>query len=128
MAVRWSRRASLEWQAGYPWIRLPTIVFNLAPTGPKAGTVRTDHAGGHSEAAHCAVISTTSGSGGLGLLHGHSAWIADTPEAFAAGVATLIADPERRRQIARAAYLHAVRNYNWETIGEKQRDLIRGLL
>jgi glycosyltransferase involved in cell wall biosynthesis len=75
-----------------------------------------------------AVVSTTSGSGGLGLLHGHSVWIADSPQAFAAGVATLLADPERRQQIARAAYLHAVRNFNWEAIGEKQRDLIRGLL
>ncbi len=43
-----------------------------------------------------AVVSTTSGCAGLGLLHGHSVWVADTPEAFAAGVATLIADPERR--------------------------------
>src|ERR1039458_5100423 len=44
-----------------------------------------------------AVVSTESGCAGLGLLHGHSAWIADTPEAFAAGIATLIADPDRRR-------------------------------
>ena len=43
-----------------------------------------------------AVVSTTSGCAGLGLLHGHSVWVADTPEAFAAGIATLIADPERR--------------------------------
>ena len=74
-----------------------------------------------------AVVSTTSGCDGLGLLDGHSVWIADTPERFAAGVATLIADPERRQQIARAAYLHAVRNFNWEAIGEKQRELIRSL-
>jgi len=75
-----------------------------------------------------AVVSTTSGCDGLGLLHGHSVWIADAPEAFGAGVATLIADPERREQIARAAYLHAVRNFNWEAIGEKQRQLFCGLL
>ena len=75
-----------------------------------------------------AVVSTTSGCAGLGLLHGHSVWVADTPEAFAAGVATLIADPERREQLARAAYLHAVRNFDWAAIGEKQRELIRELL
>jgi len=75
-----------------------------------------------------AVVSTTSGSGGLGLLHGHSVWIADSPQGFAAGVATLLADPERRQQIARAAYLHAVRNFAWESIGEKQRALLRHLL
>ena len=74
-----------------------------------------------------AVVSTTSGCAGLGLLHGHSAWIADTPEAFAAGVATLLADPVRREQIAQAAHAHAVRNFDWEAIGEKQRALLRDL-
>jgi len=72
-----------------------------------------------------AVVSTTSGCAGLGLLHGHSVWVADTPEAFAAGIATLLADPERRTQIAQAAYLHAQRNFDWSAIGEKQRDLLR---
>jgi len=72
-----------------------------------------------------AVVSTTSGCAGLGLLHGHSIWVADTPEAFAAGIATLLADPERRTQIAQAAYLHAQRNFDWSAIGEKQRDLLR---
>ena len=75
-----------------------------------------------------AVVSTTSGCAGLGLLHGHSVWVADTPEAFAAGVATLISDPERREQLARAAYDHTVRNFDWAAIGEKQRELIRELL
>jgi glycosyltransferase involved in cell wall biosynthesis len=72
-----------------------------------------------------AVVSTTSGCAGLGLLHGHSVWVADKPEAFAAGVATLIADPERRRQLALAACGHAVRNFDWAAIGEKQRALLR---
>lgn len=72
-----------------------------------------------------AVVSTTSGCAGLGLLHGHSVWVADTPEAFGAGVATLIADPERRGQIADAAYGHAVRNFDWGAIGEKQREILR---
>jgi glycosyltransferase involved in cell wall biosynthesis len=75
-----------------------------------------------------AVVSTTSGCGGLGLLHGHSSWIADTPEDFAAGVATLIADPELRQQIAEAAQAHAVRNFDWEAIGEKQRAVLRDLV
>jgi glycosyltransferase involved in cell wall biosynthesis len=75
-----------------------------------------------------AVVSTTSGCAGLGLVHGHSVWVADTPEAFAAGVATLISDPERRRQMAHAAYGHAVRNFDWAAIGETQRELLRGIL
>ncbi len=71
-----------------------------------------------------AVVSTTSGSAGLGLLHGHSVWIADAPQAFAAAIATLLGDPERRAQIAQAAHLHARRNFDWKAIGEKQRDLL----
>jgi glycosyltransferase involved in cell wall biosynthesis len=72
-----------------------------------------------------AVVSTPSGCAGLGLLHGHSVWEAETPEAFAAGVAILIADPERRQQMAQAAYDHARRNFDWQSIGERQRDLLR---
>jgi glycosyltransferase involved in cell wall biosynthesis len=72
-----------------------------------------------------AVISTTSGCAGLGLLHHHSVWVADTPEAFAAAIATLVNDPERREQIARAAYGVAQRNFDWSAIGERQRELLR---
>jgi len=94
----------------------------LVPTTVSAGTnVKVLEA----MAMQRAVVSTTSGCAGLGLLHGHSVWIGDTPEAFAAGIATLIADPERRTQIAEAARLHAARNFDWESIGEKQRALFR---
>ena len=72
-----------------------------------------------------AVISTTSGCAGLGLLHDHSVWVADTPEAFAAAIATLINDSGRREQIARAAYGVAQRNFDWSAIGERQRELLR---
>ena len=72
-----------------------------------------------------AVVSTSSGCAGLGLLHGHSVWEADTPEAFAAGIATLVADAERREQISRAARDHAARNFDWRAIGERQRKLFR---
>jgi len=72
-----------------------------------------------------AVVSTTSGCAGPGLAARPQRVVADAPEAFAAGVATLIADPERRRQLALAAYGHAVRNFDWAAIGEKQRELLR---
>jgi glycosyltransferase involved in cell wall biosynthesis len=94
----------------------------LVPTTISAGTnVKVLEA----MAMQRAVVSTTSGCAGLGLLHGHSVWVGDTPEAFAAGVATLLADPERRSQIAEAAYQHAVRHFDWTAIGEKQRALLR---
>jgi glycosyltransferase involved in cell wall biosynthesis len=50
-------------------------------------------------------------------------WVADSAVAFAAGVATLINDTERRQQMARAAYGVALRNFDWGAIGEKQRAL-----
>jgi glycosyltransferase involved in cell wall biosynthesis len=97
----------------------------LVPTTVSAGTnVKVLEA----MAMERAVVSTGSGCAGLGLIDGHSVWIGDTPEAFAAGVATLMADAERRAQMARAAYHHAVRNFDWRAIGEKQRSLWRDLL
>jgi glycosyltransferase involved in cell wall biosynthesis len=97
----------------------------LVPTTVSAGTnVKVLEA----MAMQRAVASTRSGCAGLGLTHGHSVWVGDTPEAFAAGVATLLADSERRAQMARAAYHHAVRNFDWRAIGEKQRALLRELL
>ena len=75
-----------------------------------------------------AVVSTSSGCAGLGLLHGHSVWIADAAQAFAAGVATLITDDEHRAAIAEAAHAHAVRHFDWRALGEKQRQLLRSIL
>jgi glycosyltransferase involved in cell wall biosynthesis len=72
-----------------------------------------------------AVVSTPSGCAGLGLVHGESVWVADTPAAFAEGVASLIEDPGRRARIAQAARDHALRNFDWSAIGEKQRELFR---
>lgn len=97
----------------------------LAPTTVSAGTnIKVLEA----MAMRRAVVSTTTGCAGLGLLHGHSVWVGDSPEAFAAGVATLLTDAERRSQMAEAAYLHAVRNFDWQAIGEKQRALLRDIL
>jgi glycosyltransferase involved in cell wall biosynthesis len=94
----------------------------LVPTTVSAGTnVKVLEA----MAMQRAVVSTSSGCAGLGLLHGHSVWQADTPEGFAAGIATLINDPERRAQLAEAALGHARRNFDWSAIGERQRDLLR---
>jgi len=95
----------------------------LVPTTVSAGTnVKVLEA----MAMQRAVVSTTSGCAGLGLLHGHSVWVADTPESFAAAIATLIADPDRRAQIALAAHGVAHRNFAWPAIAALQRDLLRG--
>jgi glycosyltransferase involved in cell wall biosynthesis len=97
----------------------------LVPTTVSAGTnVKVLEA----MAMQRAVVSTASGCAGLSLTHGHNVWVGDTPEAFAAGIATLLADPERRAQIAIAAHDHAIRHFDWKAIGEKQRALLRELL
>ncbi len=94
----------------------------LVPTTVSAGTnVKALEA----MAMQRAMVSTPSGCAGLGLLHEQSVWEGEEPEAFAAGIATLIEDPERRARIARAAYEHAGRNFDWRAIGERQRELFR---
>jgi len=96
----------------------------LVPTTVSAGTnIKVLEA----MAMRRAVVSTSSGCAGLGLLHGHSVWIGDTPEAFAAGIATLLADAKRRAEIADSAHAHAARHFDWQAIGEKHRDLLRSL-
>jgi glycosyltransferase involved in cell wall biosynthesis len=132
----WRAFADSPEPAADPRIRLLGFIADVRPLYVEANLVivpTTVSAGTNVKvleamAMQRAVVSTTSGCAGLGLLHGHSVWVGDTPEAFAAGIATLNADPERRAQIARAAYDHALRNFDWQAIGEKQRELIRTLI
>jgi glycosyltransferase involved in cell wall biosynthesis len=97
----------------------------LVPTPVSAGTnVKVLEA----MAMQRAVVSTASGCAGLGLDPGRSVLIGDTAEAFAKAVAALLGDPERRRALALTAYEHAVRQFDWRSIGEKQRALLQELL
>jgi ribosomal protein S18 acetylase RimI-like enzyme/glycosyltransferase involved in cell wall biosynthesis len=75
-----------------------------------------------------AVVSTFSGCAGLGLEHCVNVWIADTPEDFAKGVETLLANRELRERIAVAGREHAERHFGWKAIGARQRALLRDLL
>lgn len=75
-----------------------------------------------------AVLSTTSGCGGLDLTHGVTAWIADGAGAFRDGAVQLLENPEMRRGIAAAGRLHAVRRFDWKAIGTLQRELIGTLI
>jgi len=72
-----------------------------------------------------AVVSTTSGCAGLGLVDGESVQVADSAADFAAAVTQLLADDDKRKNMARAAREHALKNFDWKAIGEKQRDLFR---
>ena len=75
-----------------------------------------------------AVVSTTTGCAGLGLVHGESVWIADTAAEFAEAVARLAGDAPLRQRLARAARAIAEQRFDWKRIGEEQRRLLRELL
>jgi ribosomal protein S18 acetylase RimI-like enzyme len=70
-----------------------------------------------------AIVSTPSGCAGLGLEHGESVCIAETPAEFAAAITSLLADFALRASIARAGRRHAVRHYGWPHIGLLQKRL-----
>jgi ribosomal-protein-alanine acetyltransferase len=75
-----------------------------------------------------AVLSTSSGCGGIGLSHGESVWIADTAEDFANSAIRLLRDSALRSQLASHARILAERQFDWRRLGELQRQLWYGLL
>ncbi len=74
-----------------------------------------------------AVLSTSSGCAGLGLVHGETVWIADGEAAFLEAATTLLSGPALRRSIAQKGYEAAHRRFGWNRIGEAQRHLLRQL-
>jgi ribosomal protein S18 acetylase RimI-like enzyme/glycosyltransferase involved in cell wall biosynthesis len=72
-----------------------------------------------------AVISTASGSAGLGAEHGANIWIADTAADFAAGITKLLAEDSLRSKIAAAGRRHVEKRFDWRSIGLRQRALLR---
>jgi glycosyltransferase involved in cell wall biosynthesis len=129
----WRAFADSPEPAAHPRIRLLGFVSDVRPLYVESNLVivpTTVSAGTNLKvleamAMERAIVSTPSGCAGLGLLHGHSVWEANSPEAFAAGVATLIRDTDRRQQMARAAHGVARRNFDWAAIGEQQRALFQ---
>ncbi len=72
-----------------------------------------------------AVVSTTSGCAGLGLEHGKSVWVADSPEEFAAGIARLLEDGALRGSLAANARRRAQEAFDWPHLGVAQAQLWR---
>ncbi len=79
-------------------------------------------------ASQRAIVSTPSGVAGLGLVHGESVWIAETADAFAAGVMRLLEDAALRRSIAAAARRYAELHYGWDALAQRQVALWREML
>ena len=71
-----------------------------------------------------AVLSTSSGCGGLELEHMRDVWIADRPDDFAQGIETLLSDGDLRARIASAGRAHVEHKFDWKKIGERQRNLL----
>ena len=75
-----------------------------------------------------AIVSTTSGCGGIEVRHGESVWIADTAEQFAVAVARLLSDDTLRNTLATAGRRVAERQYDWSRVAIRQRRLWNELL
>jgi glycosyltransferase involved in cell wall biosynthesis len=71
-----------------------------------------------------AVVSTAKGAEGLDVVDGEHLLLADTPEAFAHSVLSLLRDPARRGELAAAARRRVEERYDWEQIGQQFVSLV----
>jgi glycosyltransferase involved in cell wall biosynthesis len=76
-------------------------------------------------AAGKAVVSTSVGCEGIDVTPGNNILVADEPEEFAARVVELLENHEMRRQLEHNARKLVEEKYNWDTIGDKLRLLLR---
>jgi glycosyltransferase involved in cell wall biosynthesis len=70
-----------------------------------------------------AIVSTTIGAEGLGARHGETMLLADTADAFADAIASVLRDEALRRRIGAAARREAEERFSWDVIGETVRRL-----
>jgi sugar transferase (PEP-CTERM/EpsH1 system associated) len=71
-----------------------------------------------------AVVTTSVGCEGLGLVSGEHAIIADDPATFATAVSALLRDDERREALGRAGRALAEERYGWERCAAPLLDLL----
>lgn len=67
-------------------------------------------------ASGCPVVSTTIGAEGLGTIDGEHILIADTPEAMAKAIDTLLSDPEFGTNMAKHAQEYVITRYDWDVV------------
>jgi sugar transferase (PEP-CTERM/EpsH1 system associated) len=73
------------------------------------------------------VVSTPTGAQGLGLTEGLQVRYAEKPEAFAAQIADLLAHHTVREKMAQAGMKHILKNFTWESLGQKLVQRIEAL-
>lgn len=64
------------------------------------------------------VVGTTVGLEGLGIVDGREAFVADTPESFAAAVLETLRSEDLARAMGDAGREHVERGFGWDRIGE----------
>lgn len=74
------------------------------------------------------VVSTALAAEGIDLRGGASALFAERPAEFATAIVRLLADPALRERLGAAGRAVAVRDYDWERIGERLAALYRDML
>jgi glycosyltransferase involved in cell wall biosynthesis len=62
------------------------------------------------------VVATSKGAEGLDVAHGKHLLLADTPQAFADAVVSLLRDPNLYQQIAENGYQLVAQKYDWPSI------------
>lgn len=65
------------------------------------------------------VVGTTVGLEGLGIVDGREAFVADTPQEFAAAVVHALQSEELARGMGEAGRDHVERGFGWDRIGER---------
>jgi polysaccharide biosynthesis protein PslH len=65
------------------------------------------------------IVTTSVGCEGLDLKDGETAIFADTPQAFADAVVTLLGNPSLRTELAQRAWERVLSRYRWESVGEE---------
>ncbi|MBL8216716.1 MAG: ribosomal protein S18-alanine N-acetyltransferase [Bryobacterales bacterium] len=75
-----------------------------------------------------AVVSTTSGCGGIPVTPGVEAAIADGAEAYAQAIETLLNDTPARLRMASLARDFVQKHFDWDTLGEMQREVVTEIL
>jgi glycosyltransferase involved in cell wall biosynthesis len=71
-----------------------------------------------------AIISTSIGAEGIEVEHDKNIWIADTKEAFAAGLLSLIEDESKRNRIGKNAAEFIKENYAPDKIANKFKEFL----
>lgn len=74
-----------------------------------------------------AVVSTTIGAEGLGVVDGHDVALADDPAALAATVNRLLANPDLRRQLEARARATVQARFDWDDLADRQLRIYQAL-